>query len=212
MPEGSAINDIMQMRQQGLSNNQIIQNLQRQGYTNTQIFDAMNQADTKMAVEGMQTPMQQVSQSQQHSDMFTQPSNQPQQVMQQPQQTQQTGGFQLAPRQEPEYEPDSVKVEELVEVLIEEKWSELVRDVNKIVDWKNKIENRISEIELKLDNLRDNYSDMNKAILGKVNEYDKHILEIGSDLKAMEKVFSKILPKFTENVNELSRIADKVRK
>ena len=50
---GSPINEIMQMRKQGLSNNQVIQNLQREGYTNTQIFDAMNQADTKMAVEGV---------------------------------------------------------------------------------------------------------------------------------------------------------------
>ena len=42
---------VIQMRQQGLSNDQVIQNLQSQGYTSSQVFDAMNQADVKGAVE-----------------------------------------------------------------------------------------------------------------------------------------------------------------
>ncbi|NTV23160.1 MAG: hypothetical protein HGA85_02160, partial [Nanoarchaeota archaeon] len=54
-------------------------------------------------------------------------------------------------------------------------------------------------------------SDLNRAIVSKVNEYDKHILEVGSDVKAMEKVFSKVLPAFAENVNELSRIANTLK-
>ena len=37
------------------------------------------------------------------------------------------------------------------------------------------------------------------------------MLEVGSELQAMEKVFSKVLPQFVENVNELSRITDKVK-
>lgn len=202
---GSPINDIFQMRQQGLSNNQIIQNLQRQGYSNTQIFDAMNQADTKMAVEGVQPGfMQQENQSQQ---LFTDlPADIPQQ--QQQEQRMHNPQFSL----DSSVSQDSqVKIEELIEAIIEEKWSELVRDVNKIVEWKNKVESRLAEIEIKLDSLKDSYSDLNKAVISKVNDYDKHILEIGSDIKAMEKVFSKVLPAFTDNVNELSRITNKIK-
>ena len=99
----------------------------------------------------------------------------------------------------------------MVEAIIEEKWTELVRDVNKIVEWKNKVEARISEMEVKIESLKDSISDLNKTIVTKVNDYDKHILEIGSDLKAMEKVFSKVLPAFTENVNELSKITGKLK-
>ncbi len=188
---GSAINDILQMRQQGLSNNQVIQNLQRAGYSNTQIFDAMNQADTKMAVEGVQPGF-----LQQPTELFSQP---PQEAMEN--------------RVQQNFSPstDDVKIEELVEAIIEEKWAELVRDVNKIVEWKNKVEARVSEMEIKIDSLKDNISDLNKAIVSKVNDYDSHILEIGSDLKAMEKVFSKVLPAFTENVNELSRITGRIK-
>lgn len=199
MAQGSPINDIFQMRQQGLSNNQVIQNLQRQGYSNTQIFDAMNQADTKMAVEGVQPGFMQ-----QEPDVFTQlPGDIPEQ-----QEHANAARFSMESSISPE---SQLKIEELIEAIIEEKWAELVRDVNKIVEWKNKVESRISEIEMKLDSLKDNYSDLNRAIISKVNDYDKHILEIGSDIKAMEKVFSKVLPAFTENVNELSRITNKIK-
>jgi hypothetical protein len=205
MPEGSPINEIFQMKQQGISNNQIIQNLQRQGYTNTQIFDAMNQADTKMAVEGVQPGFLQQSAEQskqpaeQAQELFTQP---PQEVPQTDFTSQYPSGA---------IQDSQVNTEEIVEAIIEEKWTELIKDVTKIVEWKNKVENRLSEIELKLDNLKENFSDLNKGVLGKINEYDKHILEIGSNIKAMEKVFSKVLPAFTENVNELSRIANKLK-
>jgi hypothetical protein len=202
MAQGSAINEIMQMRQQGISNNQIIQNLQRAGYTNTQIFDAMNQADTKMAVEGYQAPFIQQAPAQQPvqtNELFTQP---PQEVPVSNQETVPRSGF---------FEESHVRTEELIEAIIEEKWAELIKDVNKIVDWKNRVESRISEIEVKLENLKASFSDLNKAVLGRVNEYDKHILEVGSEVKAMEKVFSKVLPAFAENVNELNRIANKLK-
>ncbi len=209
MAQGSPINDILQMKQQGLSNNQIIQNLQRSGYTNTQIFDAMNQADAKMAVEGAQPgPAQQASvqqpEPQPSPQMFTQPpSDIPSSTFANPTPS---STMELSPST---YTDSQVKTEELVEAIIEEKWSELIKDVNKIVEWKNKMENKISELEVQLETLKDSFSDLNKAVVGKVNEYDKHILEVGSDIKAMEKVFSKVLPTFTENVNELSRIAKK---
>lgn len=220
MPEGSAINEILQMRQQGLSNNQIIQNLQRQGYTNTQIFDAMNHADTKMAVEGMQPATQidptldipdtQANNAQE--ELFTKP------LPEQSAQVNQPLPDIPSPEPQPEFQrpqdilqDEQVKIEELVEAIIEEKWDELLRDVNKIVQWKNKLETRVSEIEIRLDHLKDSYTELQKAIVGKVGEYDKHILEIGSEIKAMEKVFSKVLPAFTENVNELSKIANKLK-
>jgi hypothetical protein len=230
MAQGSAINDIMQMRQQGLSNNQVIQNLQRQGYSNTQIFDAMNQADTKMAVEGMQPfftqpevssqgafQQPQFPASQEGEVLFTKPGSggmavtEAGSIFQQPavadvQQPMQQEAVQYSQSRE-----NQIKVEELVEAIIEEKWEELLKDVNKIINWKNKVEQRISDMEVTLEHLKESHSDLQRAILGKVNEYDRHIMEVGSEIKAMEKVFSKVLPVFAENVNELSTITNKLR-
>lgn len=242
MAEGNPINEIIQMRQQGLSNNQIIQNMQRNGYSNTKIFDAMNQVDTKVAVEGLQPVTNAPPPSQPSQDLFSQPPiSQPQQNQPsfQPQQMEtqdfssqdnssQTMQFdsssssnsfettnvaQEQPRESVQdiFQDNQVKIEELVETIIEEKWEELLRDVNKIVNWKNKVESRVSEIEMRLDHLKESFSDLQKAIVGKVGEYDKHIMEVGSEIKAMERVFSKVLPTFTENVNELSNITNKIK-
>jgi chromosome segregation ATPase len=198
MPDGSPINDILQMRQQGLSNNQIIQNLQRTGYSNTQIFDAMNQADTKMAVEGMQPVFEQPPMDVQNHNFHAPENN----TMESHQDIRELKEMHV---------DNSAKIEELVETIVEEKWEDLLRDVNKIVEWKNKLETRLTEMEIKLDNLKENFSDLQRAVVGKVNDYDKHIQEVGSEIQAMEKVFSKVLPVFTENVNELSSIARKMK-
>ncbi|NTV22892.1 MAG: hypothetical protein HGA85_00765, partial [Nanoarchaeota archaeon] len=157
MPQGSAVNDILQMRQQGLSNNQVIQNLQRAGYTNTQIFDAMNQADTKMAVEGFQPAFMQHSEPPAH-ELFTQPPQDAQSSVQ-------GNPINSLRMDSGSSEKSNEKIEELVEAIIEEKWTEIVRDVNKIIDWKNKVETRLSDMEIKLDSLRDNFSDLNRAIV-----------------------------------------------
>ena len=44
-----------------------------------------------------------------------------------------------------------------------------------------------------------------------MGEYDKNMKEVGTDIKALETVFKKILPSFTENVAELSRITKRVK-
>jgi hypothetical protein len=43
-------------------------------------------------------------------------------------------------------------------------------------------------------------------VLGKVGEYDKNLVNIGVEIKAMERVFQKVLPNFTENVHTLDRV------
>jgi len=187
----SPINLIRTMKQQGLSNNEIIQNLIRQGYSNTQIFDAINHIETKTAVESMPEPMMQVP-----------PSEAPR--------------FELPEMKQQDYQPQAAepidsKTEELIETIIDEKWEDLLKDVAKIVEWKNRAESRITAVEMKVENLKDSFDQLHQAVIGKVSEYDKHILDVGTEIKAMEKVFSKVLPSFTENVHELERITDKLK-
>ena len=55
-PLGVPTDKVLSMRQQGLSNNQIIQNLQTSGHEPNQIFDALNQADLKGSIESMIPP------------------------------------------------------------------------------------------------------------------------------------------------------------
>ena len=179
------------MKHQGLSDNQIIQTLQRQGYDSTAVFDAMNQAEAKGAAgpapampPGMhpETPMAATHEG--HYAMPVHPS------------TGQGGG----------------EMEEIAESIIEEKFQEHMKELANITDWKDKTDERLSLIEQSIDTLRTNMENLHKAIIGKISDYDKTLMDVGTEIKAMEKVFQKVLPEFTQNVNELSRVTKGLRK
>jgi hypothetical protein len=101
--------------------------------------------------------------------------------------------------------------EELIEAIIDEKWNELVKDISKIVAWKEAMTTRIEKLEQRVDDIKAEFDKLHEGIIGKVGEYDRNIQEVGAEVRAMEKVFSKVLPIFTENVAELSRITDRVK-
>ncbi len=206
-PNDTPVNQVIEMRSQGMSNNQISQTLQRQGYNSTQIFDAFNQADMKGAVEPI--PSQNLGGQQQEPEKKMPPvmdlssSQQYDDASQYPQNFQETQNM---------YQDPGIGTEELVESIIDEKWEELMKDINKVIDWKNRTEARVAKVEQKIDDLKDRFDQLHKAIIGKVGEYDKHILDVGTEIKALEKVFQKVLPQFADNVKELSIISERFKK
>lgn len=100
------------------------------------------------------------------------------------------------------------KIEEVAEAIIDEKWNDLLKDINKVIEWKEKTESRISKMEQAFKDLKSSFDSLHQGMLGKISEYDKNITDVGVEIKAMEKVFQKVLPTFTENVNKLDRLAN----
>jgi len=194
---GPPVDLVLRMRGQGLNNNQIIQSLQLDGYKSFEIFDAMNQADLKGGVETASAGATQV----------TEPENPA--VMEPPQYQEEEQTYDYPVQQEG---IDKEQVEEIVEALIEEKWSDLVKDVKKVVQWKESMEQEISQIDEKVKAIEKNFSELHRGVLGRIGEYDTDIKDMGTDIKALNKVFEKILPTLTDNVNQLSRITTKLKK
>jgi hypothetical protein len=178
------LDQINAMKNQGYSNNQIIQTLQRDGYTSSQIFDAMSQTEMNASAPAA-------------SAVDTLRNQLP------------TEGMQPLQQQIPLAQGNAS--EEMIEAIIDEKWNELVRDINKIIEWKQKADTKIITIEQQMNDLKDQFDKLHQAIISKINDYDKHIVDVGAELQAMEKTFSKVLPTFVDNVSELSRIADKMK-
>lgn len=184
------VSEIIQLRSQGLSNHQIIEKLQRDGYKSDVLSTAFTQADAKggmvnvdinaYGVQNPQNPMSLGSNS-----------------LQQQQTTGLSNELVVSEKE---------RIEELAEAIIDEKWNEIVKSIEKIAQWKDKTESRLDKIEESMENLKSSFSDLHKGVLGKIGDYDRNITDIGSEIKALEKVFQKILPTFTENVNELTRI------
>jgi hypothetical protein len=193
-PSDLPVDQVKAMRSRGFDNNQIVQALQRNGYSSTQIFDALNQADL---ISGAGMP------SEPTSFMPSPPPLPPDPGAQESfQGYAESGGAGVT----------NEEVEELVESVIDEKRDELSKDISKVVEWKNDIESTINKLEQRFESLKEDFDKLHQAIIGKIGEYDKNILEVGAEVKAMEKVFSKVLPVFTENVNELNRITQVMKK
>lgn len=102
--------------------------------------------------------------------------------------------------------------EEIIEAIIEEKWDELLQDLSKLAEWKNTTSNKVAVLEKQFEELKKEFDKLHNSIISKVNDYDKNITNVGAELKAMEKTFSKVLPLFTENVSELAKITQELRK
>jgi len=197
---GPPVEQVLNMRQQGLSNNQITQNLQRDGFKTHEIFEAMNQADMKAGVS--QQPLQQM-----------QPPQNPMQPPQGPPMPEAMPPPMGPPEGEPmgRLNPMDERIEEIAEAIIDEKWTDLLDNVRKIIDWKDKTTQRIDQIEQKFVDLKGEFDKLHSSILDRIGQYDQNMTDIGSEIKALEKVFQKILPTLTENVNELSRISSDLR-
>ena len=169
------ISQVVSMQSQGLTNNQIIQSLQRQGYQPTQIYDALAQAEAKRSIEPMEVPGE------------------------------------MAPRTEMRAPPAHPESEAVVEQIIEEKWQELQKDLGKINEWKDMVGSRVDKLEQSMTDMKMDLDGLHKAIVARIGEYDKTLMDVGTEIKAMEKVFQKVLPELTGNIQELSRITKNVK-
>ncbi|MBI2647177.1 hypothetical protein HYW99_01755 [Candidatus Woesearchaeota archaeon] len=186
------IEQVLMMKQQGYTNNQIVQTLQSQGYNTSQIYDAINQAGLSSGLfeknESFETGMPEYGQS------YEQPPSQPYQSFAEPREIQ------------PPSSIDEERIQEVAEAIIDEKWEELAKDIKKIVEWKEKSEERIAKLEQQIIDLRLGIDSLTKSMVTKISAYDQNIVDVGVEVKAMEKVFQKVLPSLTESVNKLERM------
>ncbi len=107
---------------------------------------------------------------------------------------------------------DMEMVHEVIEAVVNEKWDEQMGKVGNIAVWKEKITNDVVAIKQELVRLEENFRGLQNAILGKVRDYDTGIKSVYSEMKALEKVFEKILEPLTSNIKDLNRITEELKK
>lgn len=193
----SPIEQVLMMKQQGYTNNQIVQTLQSQGYNTNQIFDAINQAGLSGGFEA--APEQQETGMQDYGQNYEQPYPQQQQYQ-----------FQ-APEIKAPASIDEERIQEVAEAIIDEKWDALSKDIRKMIEWKENSESRLAKLEQQLIDLRLSIDSLTKSMMAKVSAYDQNIVDVGTEVKAMEKVFQKVLPNLTESVNKLDRMTKGIK-
>jgi hypothetical protein len=179
-PTGPPVDQVVQMQQKNMTNNQIVEALQRQGYDINTIMDAIAQAEVMGGVQ----PIAMVAPG---------PALPP-----------------MPPPPQPEREA-APSAEEIAEKIVEEKWQQLDAQLKTWQEWRDSLNLRVERLEQALQDTRADLDNLHKAIVAKIGDYDKNLMDVGTELKAMEKVFQKVLPTLTENVSELGRITQKIR-
>jgi uncharacterized protein YfkK (UPF0435 family) len=174
---------ILQLKKQGLDNDQIIQSLQREGFKSSQIFDALQQAELKESIGGSVSL---------DTDFSTQNPIEPD-----------LGDLPPPPGKQVQTPVlDVNKVEEIAEAIIEEKWNILIDSVSKIVDWKERVDNTIEELTEKVKEINSKLDHVNDGVREKIDEYSKDISDIKADVMAQNKVLKKALPDIVSRASD----------
>lgn len=180
------VSEVLQLRQQGLTDDIVVDELSQQGFTQQQISEAIAQADQSAPVAPESYPA---------SGM---PMMQPEMSSPQPYQEDRSNIYE--------------RIEEIAESMIDEKWDDLIVEVKKIIEWKNKTEEKQSKLQNDVDKLKEDFKMLNEAVLGKLEDYDTRMRDVGTELKAVGKVFKDVIPTFVENVKELSSVKEDLKK
>ncbi len=209
MPRELPTDQVLDMIDQGRSNQEIIIALQGEGYSNQQIQDALAQAQTKVSVEGT---------IQQEIPPPPVPGMQPsmlnaggeearfQPVMQE-QFARPMGMDNISNAREIEE-----RIEEIAEQVIDEKWRKVIEDVGDLSSWKERMVREIMSVKQEVVRIQGRFESLQKAVLEKVRDYDRGIEDVGSDIKAVEMLLQNILDPLATNVKELKKITEKLKK
>ena len=117
-----------------------------------------------------------------------------------------------SPQQYYQQSSSTEEIQEIAESIIEERWQEFMSRAENFELWKERTDREMVSIKQELIRTQDRFNNLQKAVLGKVSEYNENILNIGTEMKALEKVFEKILDPLVTNIKELERITNKLKK
>lgn len=198
IPDETPTDLVLRLRNQGLDDKEIAERLRNQGYSPVQVSEALNQADIKKGVGGMEVsalPPEEIN------EVPLPPTPSP-----------------APPRTEvvapsiPESRLAEEDIQRLIESIIEERWQEVVSSIGDISIWKSKVEDELTSIKQEIVRVEERFSNLERGIFGRVEEYHKGMEEVGAEIKALEKVFEKILEPLTSNIKELGRITKEFKK
>jgi len=193
------LDNVRQMREQGMSDAGIIQNLREQGYNAREIDDAINQSRIKSAVneEIPNSGMQDMQQS-----MMTQEIEPQQMQAMQPQ-------FQPQPQeipyqsypQYPAYQQEaaysqqntSEMISDIADQIVSEKLSEIKKAIFGIADFKSVMEARVAGIDERLKKIEKIIEQLQMSILNRIGNYSQSLQDVKSEMNMMQESFSKVI-------------------
>lgn len=198
------LEQISQMRNQGMDDENIVRNLQERGVSPKAINDALNQAEIKKAVsdEEFAAPAPSQQRQQQYAPRTQEMENQnyqqqeepPQQEYYSPQQgyadySQEGGGF------------DTSTIMEVAEQVFNEKMQKFQKQIKDVADFKTIAETKIDSLGERMKRIENLIDKMQMEILEKVGSYGKGIENIQNELGMMQDSFGKVINPLADRGN-----------
>jgi len=224
----AALEKIMQMKQQGLTESQIIDSLKQEGVSPKEINEALSQSKIKselepqipqspMAPQGVPMSPDQISPPQFEQEIpgaQMQPS-----VMSQEMPMESMGAMQQIPstpvpdQQMPyyeEYEPqqatDIETINDIAEQIVEEKTDSIKKQVASFIGFKEELGLEIEQINERLSMIETTFNELQMAILRKIGGYGEDIKNIAKEMHQTQDSFSKMVNPLTDNIRELQKL------
>ncbi len=107
---------------------------------------------------------------------------------------------------------DAERIHEIIEAVVNEKWDEMAGRLGDVAVWKEKVNNDLIATKQEIVRIREDFRNLQNAVLGKVREYDAGMKDVHTEMKALEKIFERILEPLTANIKELSRLTEDMKK
>jgi len=204
------------MQRDGFSDSQIYDSLKKEGYNSVEIDDAVSQSSLEPAEKYEEEIMEEAPE----------PGLKPS-LLDRNQRKEQTENsiesFAMPSREETEESFGGLSgsnfkrgnlgdVEALIESVIDEKWKSAIEKFGNLDVWKERVRTDVGSVKQEMIRLEQRFSNIEKAIMGKISQYDRNVVNIGNEIKVLEKVFQKIINPLTSNIKELSRITEDLKK
>ncbi|MBS3087893.1 hypothetical protein J4226_04845 [Candidatus Pacearchaeota archaeon] len=225
------LDKIIQMQKEGISDNEIMAQLQNEGIRPSLISDAFQQAKIKNAVSPLEEPIDQYQEQQMPYPQEMQPSimptqsqtasqppiqyaPQPQEQYQQPQQQYDYYTPQPQAYSEQDYYPQqegygTETISEIAQQVVTESLDAYKSKVGDIASFKSQIQNKVNDIDDRLKRIENSIDRLQQAILGKIGEFGESSAMIHQDLDNLHGTMSKLMNPLIDNVNEMRKISKK---
>ena len=216
------IGTILELQKQGLSDSEVVSQLRSMNYSAQEITDAVNQMKIKSAVNGEKEEMHPSIMESEDELEVPMPSKKPKpkggvKEMQYPPQyspyQQYSAKYPASEEQQQQAQSasDIETIEEIAEELVSEKFSEIREKISTILDFRDNIELRITNLNDRLKRIENSIDNLQSAVLGRVQQSSQDIKSLGSEMQAMQGAFGKILNPLIDNVKELGRLTEKIK-
>ncbi len=195
---------IKEMRKKGVDNSRIIEELKNQGNSNSDIYNSLDKEGSSIG-SNLEPPSP--SREMNSSEINFSPIEEEEPI----EEFQMPTSYSSTPTNIPKRQSIE-EIEEIAEAVVEEKIQELSSLIGDINIWKEQVNSEMSAIKQEVLRIRNQLENLQATTIGKVDVYNKSLVTMSTEIRALSKVMEKIMEPLTTNVKELSRITEKFKK